>query len=119
MGEMTPDVASTVEQAVESESVFRRVNDDIHVSARAQGAGDATFLCECADPTCHATIELRLSEYRWVRRHATYFVVAAGHEDCSDGMERVVRWSLSSSVIEKLGYAGALAAAAYRARQAA
>ena len=113
---MTPGASSTVERAVENESVFRRVNNEIESTAAARRAEDATFLCECADPTCRATIELALAEYRWIRRHPTYFVVAAGHEDTldSESSGRVVRWSLSSSVIEKLGYAGALAAAAYR-----
>ena len=112
---MTRDIASTVERAVESETVFRRVNDDIEASAEACGADTATFLCECADPTCHAGIELVLAEYRWIRRHPTYFVVAAGHEGRDDeSLTRVVHWSLGSSVVERLGYAGALAAAAYR-----
>jgi len=113
---MTPGAASTVERAVENESVFRRVNNDIEASAEVRGAGNATFLCACADPTCHATIELALIEYAWIRRHPTYFVVAAGHEGGleAESSARVVRWSLASSVVEKLGYAGALAAAAYR-----
>jgi hypothetical protein len=111
---MTRDATSTVERAVESEVVFRRVNDDIEVSASASGSSEATFLCECDDPSCHAGIELTLEEYHWIRSHPTYFVVAPGHEGELEGVGRVVRWSLGSSVVERLGYAGALAAAAYR-----
>ena len=113
---MTPGASNTVERAVENETVFRRVNNDIEANAAARGAREATFLCECADPTCHSTIELTLTEYAWIRSHPTYFVVAAGHEGGleAESSGRVVRWSLSSSVVEKLGYAGALAAAAYR-----
>jgi len=110
---MTRDATSSVEKAVESESVFRRVNDFIEAGASAEGVDEATFLCECHDPSCHSTIPLPLSEYRWVRSHPTYFVVAAGHERETDGLGRVVRWSLGSSVLERLGYAGALAAASY------
>jgi hypothetical protein len=108
---MTRDVTSTVERAVESELVFRRVNDDIDANASASGADRATFLCECGDPSCHTGIELTLDEYGWIRSHPTYFVVAAGHEE--DAVH-VIRWSLSFSVVEVTGYAGALAAAAYR-----
>jgi len=113
---MTPGGSSTVERAVENGSVFRRVNNDIEASAVAADADAATFLCECADPTCHASFELTLAEYQWIRSHPAYFVVAAGHEGGleAESSARVVRWSLSSSVVEKLGYAGALAAAAYR-----
>jgi len=111
---MTRVATSTIEQAVESESVFRRVNDDIAVSASTCGSSEATFLCECDEPSCHAGIALTLEEYRWVRSHPTYFVVAPGHESEMEGVARVVSWSLGSSVVERLGYAGALAAAAYR-----
>ena len=110
---MTRDATSTVERAVESELVFRRVNDDIEVSASACGSSEATFLCECDDPSCHAGIALTLEEYHWIRNHPTYFVVTPGHEG-DPGSGRVVQWSLTSSVVERIGYAGALAAAAYR-----
>jgi hypothetical protein len=110
---MTRDVTSTVERAVEAEAVLRRVNDDIEASAATHGAGEATFLCECDDPSCHAAVELSLDDYRSIRSHPTYFLVAAGHEG-DDGSGRVVKVSLRSSVVERIGYAGALAAAAYR-----
>jgi hypothetical protein len=110
---MAQDTTSTVERDVENESVFRRVNDEIEAAARSE-AQDATFLCECEDPGCHSTIVLSLEEYTWIRRHPTYFVVAAGHEREDTDQGRVVRYYLAYSVVEKLGYAAALAAAAYR-----
>ena len=111
---MMRDATTAVERAVESELVFRRVNNDIEASASENGSDDATFLCECDDPSCHTGIELSLDEYRSIRGNPTYFVVAAGHEGELSGWSRVVYWSLGSSVVERLGYAGALAAAAYR-----
>jgi len=112
---MSQGAFSTIERAVENESVFRRVNDEIEATAVATpGAREATFVCECQDPGCHATIQLTLLEYGWIRAHPTYFVVAAGHEEESEEVGRVVRYQLAYSVVEKLGYAAALAAAAYR-----
>lgn len=110
---MTPS-ASMIERAVENESVFRRVNDEIEATAAASGAARATFVCECSDPNCGATIALALREYRWIRDHPTYFLVAAGHEEEPGELARVVRYHLAYGVVEKLGYAAALAAAAYR-----
>jgi hypothetical protein len=107
---MTPSAANTIERAVENESVFRRVNEEI-ASAAAE-ADVATFVCECSDPSCHATIELTQVEYAWIRSHPTYFVVTAGHENGpEERTARVVRYTLAHSVVEKLGYAAALAVA--------
>jgi hypothetical protein len=110
---MSSSAASTIERAVENESVFRRVNEEIAATAAAGGDGAAaTFVCECSDPSCHATIELTQVEYAWIRSHPTYFVVTAGHEQRPDERTaRVVRYALAHTVVEKLGYAAALAAA--------
>ena len=90
-----------------------RVNDNIEASAAAHHADEATFLCECDNLGCHAAVELSLDDYGWIRSRPTYFLVVVGHEG-DEGSCRVVRVSLSSSVIERIGYAGALAAPAYR-----
>ena len=106
--------ASTIERAVENESVFRRVNDEIEATAAPTGALQATFVCECSDPNCGGTIGLPLVLYRRIRRHPANFVVSAGHEEAPDALSQVVHYHLSYSVVEKVGYAAALAAAAYR-----
>jgi hypothetical protein len=116
---MTPESTSTIERAVENETVFRRLNDEIEAkAAETPGAFEATFVCECRDPTCRATIRLPLGQYGWIREHPTYFVVAAGHEDEPDDIGRVVQYHLAYSIVEKLGYAAALAAASYRGHPA-
>ena len=48
------------------------------------------FVCECAQRTCNATIELSLAEYERVRAESTLFAVAPGHEvpDVEDVAER-------------------------------
>ena len=116
---MTPELTATIERAVENETVFRRLNDTIAATAAdTAGASEATFVCECRDSTCRATIRLPLGRYAWIRSHPTYFVVAAGHEDESEEQCRVVQYYLAYSIVEKLGYAAALAAVSYRGHAA-
>ena len=116
---MTPELTATIERAVENETVFRRLNDTIEATAAGTpGALEATFVCECRDSTCRATIRLPLGRYAWIRSHPTYFVVAAGHEDESEDQCRIVEYYLAHSIVENLGYAAALAAVSYRGHPA-
>ena len=57
---MTRDVTSTVERAVESEMVFRRVNNDIEASASECGADTRRSSASATTRRCHAGIELVL-----------------------------------------------------------
>jgi hypothetical protein len=106
---LPPDSLTELERRAENESVFRRVNETIE-AATVVGASTATFLCECWNPSCRQTLELPISEYEAVRRHSTRFIVAPGHE-VSDEVSRVVEDRLAYSVVEKMGYAAALARA--------
>ncbi len=63
-----------------TESVFRYVNERIAETADRFDAGDAEFVCECADAECHHRIEAQLEEYERVRAESTTFLVADGHE---------------------------------------
>ena len=58
------------ERIAENESVFRRLNEGIE-AATDLGAPDATFLCECADPSCREVIRLTISEYERIRADDT------------------------------------------------
>jgi hypothetical protein len=103
------DAVTELERRTENESVFRRVNETIE-AATDLGASTAVFLCECWNANCRQTLELAITEYERVRQHATRFIVAPGHE-MSDDEGRVVERRLTYSIVEKEGYAAALARA--------
>jgi hypothetical protein len=63
------------ERIAENESVFRRLNEGIE-AATELGAADATFLCECADPSCREVIRLKIADYERIRADDTRFLVA-------------------------------------------
>lgn len=63
-----------------TESVFRHVNERIAETAERFDAGDAEFVCECANADCHHRIPAPLDEYETVRTEPTRFLVAEGHE---------------------------------------
>jgi len=108
---MASNALTELERRVENEVVFRRVNETIE-AATDVGALTATFLCECSDANCRQTLELPIAEYEQVRLHAARFIVRPEHE-VTDEVGRVVERRLDYSVIEKTGYAAALARASY------
>lgn len=89
------------ERLMQNEDIFRRVNERLKdlgeafsvVSERAQ------FICECADPTCTARVEMTLDEYEAVRAHAACFFMLRGHEHGE--IERVVRETDRYVVVQK------------------
>jgi hypothetical protein len=99
------------ERIAENESVFRRVNEGIE-AATELGTPDATFLCECADPTCRVVVRLTISEYERIRADDTRFLVAPGHADEQDAT--IIETHLTYNVVAKKGYAAALARASGR-----
>jgi len=108
---MASNALTDLERRVENEVLFRRVNETIE-AATDVGASTATFLCECSDANCRQTLELPIVEYEEVRHHAARFIVRPEHE-VTDDIGRVVERRLEYSVIEKIGYAAALARASY------
>jgi hypothetical protein len=72
-----------------TEALFRDVNERIAESADRFNAGDAEFVCECADPACAERIPATLNQYEEVRSDGTHFMLAPGHE--LPELERVVR----------------------------
>ncbi|MBW3592111.1 MAG: hypothetical protein KY396_00270 [Actinobacteria bacterium] len=89
------------ERAAANEAVFREVNERIKQITLAQESPRASALCECSDASCTATIDITLDEYDDTRRHATRFVLVAGHEDPT--IERVVDRNDRYLVVEKTG----------------
>jgi hypothetical protein len=57
----------------------RRVQNEW--TSEAAGSFLETFVCECGDPDCSATIELTRAEYEHVRSHSTWFAIAHNHEN--------------------------------------
>jgi hypothetical protein len=83
----------------ENEARFRAIND--RVERDLENVVDDTaellpFICECAQPTCTATIVLSIAEYERVRSDPVLFAVAPGHEmpDIEDVLERLERYYL-------------------------
>ena len=67
-----------------NEALFRSVNERVRelvTSAGARGADPtASFVCECGNADCTATVELTVSEYEQVRSNPTHFFIVPGHE---------------------------------------
>jgi hypothetical protein len=71
-----------------TEALFRDVNERIAESAERFHAGDAEFVCECADPACAERVPATLDQYEEVRADGTHFLLSPGHE--LPELERVV-----------------------------
>jgi hypothetical protein len=87
-------------QVARTEALFRDVNERIAESADRFNAGDAEFVCECADPACAERVPATLHQYEEVRSDGTHFLLTPGHE--LPDVERVVkRPQKRSLVVEK------------------
>jgi hypothetical protein len=91
---------SEPERKATTESLFRDVNERIAESAQGFAADEASFVCECGDPTCTDRITADLEEYEEVRSDGTTFLLADGHEDLE--IERVVERHRSYNVVRKV-----------------
>jgi hypothetical protein len=81
----------------------RRVQNE-RTSQAAGSSAVTTFVCECGDPDCTATIELTHAEYEQVRSRSTWFAVARDHENPE--AEVVLREHARYTVVSKI--AGAM-----------
>src|SRR3954452_10004980 len=96
-------------RAAQNQSLFREVNE--RVEELNEGFGMilpmGQWVCECAEDTCIARMELTIPEYEAVRQHPMRFPVLPGHEQLD--VERVVERHERYIVVSKLDKAGALA----------
>lgn len=95
-----------------NQSTFRSANERIERAALShhfERSQSVPFLCECADPDCHETVMLSLSDYEAVRAHANRFFLLAGHEDAEETKERILEAEQGYAVVEKVGTAGEVA----------
>lgn len=78
----TPSVVSVREARLqENEEAFRRANERFRelVDGSVPEGRLLPFLCECADETCFARVELSLAEYGDLRATPARFVTVEGH----------------------------------------
>lgn len=83
-----------------TEAIFRNVNERIAQTAASFDADSAEFVCECADKACTDRVEAPLTKYEEVRKEATQFLLAPGHE--FEGVERVVERKGRYTVVDKV-----------------
>jgi hypothetical protein len=81
----------------ENETRFRTINDRVERDLEMVVDDPdelLPFICECAQRTCNARIELSRAEYERVREQPVLFAVAPGHEilDVEDVVERRERY---------------------------
>jgi hypothetical protein len=95
-----------------NQALFRSINERVEELAETHGLTKAIgFVCECANPDCASgLIELDLNEYEEVRRDPRHFPVLADH--VFPEVEDVVSDHGRYVVVEKIGVAGELVAAA-------
>ena len=72
-----------------TEALFRDVNERIAETADRFDAGEAEFVCECADTGCVERVPATLDQYEEVRADGTTFMLVPGHEIPT--VERVVK----------------------------
>jgi hypothetical protein len=90
------------------QSLFREVNERIEeLSAGYDVLGRVPVVCECGRDGCEERLEITRADYERLRRVATHFAVADGHE--VPEVERVVDRRPGFVVVEKLGEAAAAA----------
>jgi len=93
------------ERAAKNQSLFREVNERIEELSRSGQL--ATFICECADDACDASLPLTLEEYEQIRSRSNSFFVLPGHdlpevEEITGANDRYV-------VVAKVGAGGPVA----------
>jgi hypothetical protein len=95
----TPDLESRRERAARDQSLFREVNE--RIEDLAASASFSTFICECMDETCDASVSLTIEEYEHIRSESNRFLVLPGHQVPS--VETVIEANDRFLVVAKLG----------------
>ena len=106
-----------------NQSLFRAANETIELAAESMGVGavPVPFVCECADPSCTEIVELTLVDYEEIRTGPTRFFVRPGHQALAVRANAavVVEERDDVCIAEKIGIAGAVAAALHGKESAA
>jgi hypothetical protein len=84
---------------------FRYSNERLRRTAahiRFEPSDRVPFLCECADRDCFEVVMLSLEEYDRLRRHPSWLLFVAGHEDDESTHERIVEAEEGYAIVEKI-----------------
>jgi hypothetical protein len=88
-------------ESSELQPLFREVNEVVVLVGDQRDDDDLELVCECANPSCVASVRIRLDEYEGVRRFPTRFIVKPGHDSVAS--ERIVEEAAGFVVVEKFG----------------
>ena len=89
----------TKRRLAHNERLFREINDARDHATPGDDETVQSFVCECSDQACTATIELTVGEYERIRETPHHFIVLTGHE--LPEIERVVEERGAFDVVEK------------------
>jgi hypothetical protein len=108
---MTTEPETRAEELAQNQALFREVNERVREVAEAFGddAPSVDFLCECADPSCAATLSLTPAQYERLRGDADHFAVIPDSRHVVPDVERVVERHDRYWVVEKVGASAAVA----------
>src|SRR4051812_28071196 len=95
--------------AAKNQSLFREVNERVRdMNSKTDLLLELSdWVCECADETCMARIQLTPREYEHIREYPTHFAVAPGH--VVPDVETVVDRQAGFWIVEKIGEAADVA----------
>jgi hypothetical protein len=74
-------MANRIERRAENQFRFNDANERLREIVHDQVSPGQTipFLCECADDTCLARVDLKLEEYESLHQDPGVFVIVPGH----------------------------------------
>jgi hypothetical protein len=73
-------MVASLERLARNQALFREVNERLLELSDGFQDGSMTFVCECSNDDCTATVTMTREDYESVRARATLFVVLTGHE---------------------------------------
>src|SRR3954467_3298137 len=97
----------SAERVALNDATFRQANE--RISERAEAADmteEIPFLCECAEESCSEIVRLSHAEYEGIRKDATHFLNAPGHEVAAGPHAEVVERKDGYVIVQKTGLAG-------------
>ena len=94
------------ERIARNDATFRDANERIRDKAEAHNVDPIPFICECADPSCTAIVQLTIEQYEEIRADPRHFLNVPGHEIAAQGYGEVVATRDGYVIVRKLGHAG-------------
>lgn len=94
----------SAERVARNDALFREANERIRDTAEAEEmTEEIPFLCECAEESCTEIVRLSHDQYEDIRRNATDFLNAPGHEVAAGPFGEVVERNHTYVVLRKQG----------------